>query len=134
MERAEIPNSVIGAVAEVLGSYYYSHTRLNTLFMEHGAPGDPPMGNYVTKCSAGLKRCNNDASIQPLEVLVASFKISWTGNSIPAIAWRENKSVSGVLLERTGFRIIKTAKYCKRALALPSEPLPTFFVVVTFLL
>lgn len=69
MERAEIPNSVIGAVAEVLGSYYYSHTRLNTLFMEHGAPGDPPMGNCVTKCSAWLKRCNNDTSIQPLEVL-----------------------------------------------------------------
>lgn len=69
MDRIEIPNSVIGAVAEVLGGYYYSHTRLNTLFMENSAPGEPPIGNCVTKCSNWLKRCNNDLSVNPLEVL-----------------------------------------------------------------
>lgn len=37
--------------------------------MECGAPGDPPTGNCESKCAAWLKRCNEDYSIQPLEVL-----------------------------------------------------------------
>lgn len=68
-ERKEIPNSVIGVVADVLGGYYYSHSRLNTLFMRSGAPGDPPEGNCVNKCVSWLKRCNNDPTVIPLEVL-----------------------------------------------------------------
>ena len=68
-DRIQIPNSVIAAVSDVLGGYYYSHSRLNTLFMEHGAPGDVPMGNCVVKCSSWLKRCNNDESVNPLDVL-----------------------------------------------------------------
>lgn len=35
----KIPNSVIGAVSSVLAEYYYSHSTLNSLFMESGAPG-----------------------------------------------------------------------------------------------
>lgn len=69
MDRIEIPNSVIGAVAEVIGGYYFSHTRLNTLLMENGAPGEPPPGNCVAKCSSWLKRCNDDFSVNPIEVL-----------------------------------------------------------------
>jgi len=68
-DRIEIPNSVIGAVADVLGSYYYSHSRLNTLFMESGAPGDPPEGNCVNKCVSWLRRCNQDFSANPIEIL-----------------------------------------------------------------
>lgn len=67
-DRIEIPNSVIGAVADILGSYYYSHTRLNTLFMESGAPGDPPEGNCVNKCVLWLRRCNQDSSVNPIEI------------------------------------------------------------------
>lgn len=66
----EIPNSVIGAVSSVLGNYYYSHSKLNSLFMESGAPGDVPEGNCETKCSRWLKRSNNDPSIiDPLTIL-----------------------------------------------------------------
>lgn len=68
-DRVEIPNSVIGAVADVLADYYYSHSKLNTLFMESGAPGDPPEGNCVTKCVTWLKRCNKDFAINPITVL-----------------------------------------------------------------
>ncbi len=64
-----IPNSVIGAVASVLAAYYYSHSKLNTLFMEAGAPGDVPDGNCETKCSLWLKRCNEFPEIDPLIVL-----------------------------------------------------------------
>lgn len=70
-ERVLIPNSVIAAVSDVLGGYYFSHSRLKTLFMENGAPGDPPMGNCVTKCSAWLKRCNDEDNVTPLAVLGA---------------------------------------------------------------
>ncbi|WP_332420398.1 hypothetical protein [Vibrio metschnikovii] len=64
-----IPNSVIGAVASVLAAYYYSHSKLNTLFMGAGAPGDVPDGNCETKCSLWLKRCNEFPEIDPLIVL-----------------------------------------------------------------
>ena len=55
-----IPNSVIGAVSSVIAAYYYSHSKLETLFMESGAPGDAPEGNCEKKCSDWLKRCNED--------------------------------------------------------------------------
>ncbi|PHS05037.1 MAG: hypothetical protein COA78_15815 [Blastopirellula sp.] len=67
---SKIPNTVIGAVAAVIGDNY-SHSKLNTLFMESGAPGNEPEGNRVDKCSSWLKRCNNDKSIDALEVLGA---------------------------------------------------------------
>lgn len=64
-----IPNSVIGAVASVIAGHYYSHSKLEALFMESGAPGDAPEGNCEKKCSEWLKRCNNDPEIDALEVL-----------------------------------------------------------------
>jgi len=64
-----IPNPVIYAVGDVLGSWYYSHTALNTLFGENGAPGDPPPGNCVTKCQGWLKRANADCSIDAVALL-----------------------------------------------------------------
>ncbi len=65
----QIPNSVIGAVSAVLADYYYSHSTLNSLFMESGAPGDAPEGNCETKCSRWLKRCNDDQMVDAIAVL-----------------------------------------------------------------
>lgn len=65
----QIPNAVIGAVSAVLAAHYYSHSMLNSLFMESGAPGEVPEGNCETKCSRWLKRCNEDPSIDALTVL-----------------------------------------------------------------
>lgn len=64
-----IPNSVIGAVSSVLAAHYQSHSKLNVLFMSAGALGEPPEGNMETKCSAWLKRCNDDESLNPLAIL-----------------------------------------------------------------
>lgn len=64
-----IPNVVIAAVSDVLGNHYYNHTKLRNLFMEAGAPGEEPDGNCVTKCSLWLKRCNEDESVDAIEVL-----------------------------------------------------------------
>jgi hypothetical protein len=64
-----IPSSVIGAVASVIARYYKSHSKIDALFMEAGAPGDPPEGNLETKCTAWLKRCNDVAAEDPLRTL-----------------------------------------------------------------
>jgi hypothetical protein len=50
MGQRKVPNAVVAVVADVLGGYYYSHTSLNTVFAEAGAPGEPPPGNCVRKC------------------------------------------------------------------------------------
>ncbi len=67
----KIPNSVIGSVASVIAEHYYSHSKLETLFMESGAPGEVPEGNCEKKCSNWLKRCNENPTIDALEVLGA---------------------------------------------------------------
>lgn len=64
-----IPNAVCAVVAEVIGQHYYSHTRLNTIFYEAGAPGEMPVGNCVDKCTSWLKRCNDDSSVDAFQVL-----------------------------------------------------------------
>ena len=69
MGDRKIPNPVIAVVADVLGSHYYNHTRLNTLFAEAGAPGDPPAGNCVQKCDQWLKVCNADPAVDAFGVL-----------------------------------------------------------------
>jgi len=69
IKQAKIPTPVIAVVGEVIGNYYYDHTRLNTLFMECDAPGEPPKGNCVKKCQLWLKRCNDDPDVNAFSVL-----------------------------------------------------------------
>ncbi len=64
----QIPKSVIDLVSEVLG-WHYTHRAMESLFLECGAPGEPPIGNKVDKCSAWLKLTNTDASIDSLRIL-----------------------------------------------------------------
>lgn len=65
----KIPLRVIYVVADVLGTWYYSHTKLEILFGESGAPGEPPPGNCVKKCQDWLKRANADPDVDPVDVL-----------------------------------------------------------------
>ena len=67
--NSNIPNSLIGAVSSVIAEHYYSHSKLDTLFMESGAPGDVPEGNCEKKCSVWLKRCNDDSTVSALDIL-----------------------------------------------------------------
>lgn len=113
MERVEIPNSVIGAVSEVLGAYYYSHSRLNSLFMESGAPGDPPEGNCVTKCSSWLKRCNSDSSVQPLEVLGAILQRFMDGEFDETDNWAREQERVRRALAKNGLSYHQNGKVLK---------------------
>ncbi|WP_196994409.1 abortive infection family protein [Thioalkalivibrio sp. ALE9] len=86
---SKIPNSVIGAVASVIAAHYYSHSTLNSLFMESGAPGDVPLGNCETKCAAWLRRSNEDPSVNALAVLgqvIQKFMDQEPSDSRPEIA------------------------------------------------
>lgn len=64
-----IPGAVCAVVGEVIGTYYFSHTKLNTLLAEHGVPGDPPPGNCVTKVTDALRRVSTDPQTDALGVL-----------------------------------------------------------------
>jgi hypothetical protein len=56
---ANIPPSVIGTAAPILGDWY-THTQLNALFQSHSFPGDPPVGNKTEKCRLWLSHGNKE--------------------------------------------------------------------------
>jgi len=68
MSGPRIPNPVAVVVGQVLGAHYYSHRRLNNLFVEKGVPGDRPDGNCTDKCVEWLKRSSADASVDALSI------------------------------------------------------------------
>ncbi|MDO8909505.1 MAG: abortive infection family protein [Pseudohongiella sp.] len=108
-----IPNSVIGAVASVVASHYYSHSKLETLFMESGAPGDAPEGSCERKCSEWLKRCNNDPDVDALEVLGKIIQVymdqdpqsSFLGNSPSKIAEGQGRIKAALAQNQLSYRL-----------------------------
>ncbi len=64
-----IPNPVAVVVGRALGAHYYSHRQLNNLFVEKGAPGDPPLENCEDKSIEWLKRASAGATVDALSVL-----------------------------------------------------------------
>jgi len=52
----EFPRPLATVVGTALGSYYYSHRTIETLFYECGAAGDPPEGNCQDKITRWLLR------------------------------------------------------------------------------
>ena len=63
-----VPTPICSVVGNVLGSYIYSHKKLERLFYEAGAVGDVPLGNCVEKCQNWLKRMHEDVA-NPYAVL-----------------------------------------------------------------
>ena len=50
-----LPNPLIATVASILSSHYYSHSKINTLFLGCGAPDLLVGGNLIDKITAWLK-------------------------------------------------------------------------------
>jgi hypothetical protein len=69
MSVQRIPSPVAVVVGRVLGAHYYSHRHLNNLFVEKGAPGDPPEGNCEDKCTNWLKRSSLDPTLDAFSIL-----------------------------------------------------------------
>lgn len=66
--RSRIPAHTIGLLAEILVETE-THGTLDTLFMQAGAPGDPPGGTKPAKIRQWLQLTNADPSVEPLEIL-----------------------------------------------------------------
>ncbi len=98
----KIPLQVATVIGDVLGTHYYSHTRLNTLFVESGAPGVPPAGNCVDKCQAWLKRCNGEATIQPLRVLGEVLQEFMDHDQVIDANWLQGRERVERVLSRNG--------------------------------
>ena len=106
MECRTIPEPVIAVVGEVLGLHYYEHSRIDTLFMEHGAPGNPPSGSCVTKCKVWLEYCNSEPTVDPFAVLGGVLK-EFLEAEVPewgtkADQWRSGRERVRKILARYG--------------------------------
>ena len=56
--RNEIPVPVAVVVGGILGSYYYNHRVIISLFLESGAPEEIPPGNCSDQVTTWLKEAN----------------------------------------------------------------------------
>lgn len=66
--RRTISGPLIAVVSDVAATRE-THASLDSLFMDAGAPGDPPPGSKPAKAQGWLRRTNKDESIDPLSVL-----------------------------------------------------------------
>jgi hypothetical protein len=57
----KIPSPFLAVVADIL-STRYSHAQLDLLFVEKGAPGDPPAGSKPVKCQIWLNLVNKECA------------------------------------------------------------------------
>src|SRR5687767_9162720 len=89
MTRIEIPNSVIFVVGDVLGTWYFSHTKLNTLLGGNGFPGDPPPGNCIHKCQTWFRRANATPELDPMELLGLVLVEFMNSNQLDEPRWKE---------------------------------------------
>lgn len=64
--KRKIPIAVAAIVNQTLSG---SHTTLDALFREAGAPGDPPDLPHASKWKAWLLRANDDPTVDPYQVL-----------------------------------------------------------------
>jgi hypothetical protein len=127
MEKRGVPNPVVMVVGDVLAEHYYSHTKLNTLFAENGAPGDPPPGNCIRKCQTWLKRCNSAPTVDAYAVLggvLADFMDraddpSWEGRE-PYV--QQRKRIEAVLTKH-GLSYYSGGRIVGGDLGLPSRTL-----------
>ena len=68
MPEDQIPNPLIAEVSNAL-AWFHTHSQLGVVFQRSGAPGDPPQGNKIDKCSEWLHRTNSDETASALAVL-----------------------------------------------------------------
>lgn len=71
MATNDIPKAVCTVVGDEIGTHYYSHRRIDSLFAQAGAPGDPPEGSCTFKASEWLRRASAALNIDGLKVLGA---------------------------------------------------------------
>jgi hypothetical protein len=107
--RSKIPVPVIAVVSEELARAF-THSKIDTVFQLADAPGAPPAGNKVDKCSTWLQLVNHDPRLDPLVVLgvvleeYMEAEPSWDGDARLAGRDRIMKGLAkqGLSYERGG--------------------------------
>ena len=118
-----IPPSLIGLTAPILEDTY-THSNLDSLFMQSGFPGDPPGGNKRDKCMAWMRIANNMMP-DPLAAfgrLIAEF-MDEDPNPFFAEKRSGERGKIQAGLEREGFRYVRGGRVVGGALSTPSKSL-----------
>lgn len=68
MSQFQIPVPVLAVVSDELAGHY-THAKIDIIFAECGAPGDPPEGNKVVKCSTWLRTANAEENVDKAYLL-----------------------------------------------------------------
>ncbi len=127
MKQAKVPTPVIAVVGEVIGNYYYSHNRLNTLFLESGAPGEPPEGNCVIKCQQWLKRCNSDPQVEAFsvlgKVLEDYMEVEIEGIGYDQKVWRNGRERVKRIIAKSGLSYHQRGQIIGQNVGIPSRSL-----------
>ena len=103
--KDRIPRAVCSVVGRNLGEAYFHHATLEGLFHEAGAPGDPPEGSCVVKCTRWLRRCSDDPNTDALRVLgdvLVEFMDAWP--KYPDETYENRKSEIEATLANYGLR------------------------------
>ncbi len=106
LNSREIPSGVLIVVGDVLGEWYYSHDKLNALFAEAGAPGDPPEGNCVNKCQRWFRRCNQMPDVDALDVLGGVLEEFMEQNEGRDLPWKSMRGFDSFEMAATVTKVL----------------------------
>lgn len=108
MGAKDIPTAVCLVVGDEIGSHYYSHRRIDSLFAQAGAPGDPPEGSCVDKSCEWLRRASLDTSVDGLSVLGAVLEgFMEVEPSVQSDVWPLRKARIEKILGQNGFSYLQ---------------------------
>jgi hypothetical protein len=125
MAADDIPKPVSTVVGDVLGSYYYSHRRIESLFAEAGAPGDPPEGSCVDKSREWLRRASKDSRVDGLKVLGAALHefMEVDPSPISAESWATGKAKIEKVMADNGLTYLHGGRVARAGTSLQTKTL-----------
>ncbi|KAA8921389.1 MULTISPECIES: abortive infection family protein [Xanthomonas] len=85
----EFPRPLASVVGDIIGSYYYHHKSIETLFYESGASGDPPEGNVYKKTELWLIREGKEDPSRALSILGKVIEDFMDGDSTRCMNYEE---------------------------------------------
>jgi hypothetical protein len=121
-KNIRLPRAVCAAVGDVL-RLRGSHDNLNALFINSGAPGEPPQLSHPTKWKEWLFLCGTNPECDTLAVLgnvLEEFMDIEPSNPDLAMTWPEERERVVRALEENGFRYYRGGRVLP--IGAPAEP------------
>jgi hypothetical protein len=125
--RPRFSDAVSAVVGQEIGSFYYSHAKLNALFLENGAPEDIPDGSCVNKCVTWLRRAARDQGTDPFAVLGGILREflegGGSGNLYNQERTDESRARVRQILEKHGLSYIEGGQVLSAQTSAPTKSL-----------